>query len=213
MADRGGNAFRPSSAALEQKVFNNLPPGWPTEEWHAFYWTVNPKGELVSRQAIVCLPAGYAQVCPDVEIGEPGCIQHVRRWGLTCRMALLAEMEFDVDRLLQYEGWDTSDDQRALYWMMQATHFDLPGDFIIASHEHPFLLFAPDGTLRGSYTWGHTYLGALAYYVSEGSVQGTFNRLWIENRALYRQALDYLLPVVGGKDDAEKDPPHMASGG
>ena len=165
----------------------------------AYYWSVNPQGKLVSTKAKLELPRGYSATCHEVEIGEPGCIDRVRRWGVACRMALLEEMGFDASSLLEQEGWDPNDGGRALHWFMQATHLDLPGDFIIASDEHPFLLFAPDGALAGSYTWWYTYLGALAYYVSGGRVRGTFNRVWREDRALYREALGYVLTALGGQ--------------
>lgn len=198
----GGNALRRSTAAADQVVLGNLPPGWPVEEWHVYYWTVSPQGELSPARAILQLPAGYAQACHEVEIGEEGCVDRVRRWGVACRMALLEEAGFDVNSLLLQEGWDMADDQRALHWMIQATHFDLPGDFIIASDEHPLLLFAPNGMLAGSYIHWYTYLGALAYFNSGGQVRSTFVRLWREDRRLYDQALGYLLTALGGRDDA-----------
>jgi len=203
MPRMGGNALRRSSAIAEQTVFRNLPASYPTEDWFAYYWTVDPESKLVSARATLQLPEGYDKACREVEIGEQGCIDRIRRWGVACRMALLEEINFDATPLLVQEGWDTSDDQRALHWLMQATHFDLPGDFIIASDEHPFLLFAPNGMLAGSYTHWHTYLGALAYYVSDGRVTGTFRRLWWEDRALYQQAVGYLLTALGGKNDAQ----------
>ncbi len=210
MPRMGGNALRRSTATPEQTVFRNLPEGYPTEDWLAYYWTVNPQGELIAARATVQLPAGYERVCQEVEIGEQGCIDRIRRWGVACRMALLEGMDFDATTLLIQEGWDVGDDQRALHWLVQATHFDLPGDFIIASDEHPFLLFAPNGMLAGSYTLWYTYLGALSYYVSNGRVTGTFRRLWWENRGLYQQAVGYLLTALGGENDAQTCSDYLA---
>jgi len=45
--------------------------------------------------------------------------------------------------------------------ILQAAAFELPGEFVIASPEHPLRLVAPDGTLRGSGIQWRTYLGAL----------------------------------------------------
>lgn len=196
MAARG-NTLRPSTALPGQRVVSNLPEHWPTEEWHAYYWTVTPAGELQPARVVIRLPQGYAEACAPVRIGEPGCVAHVRRWGVACRMALLEKTSFDLASLPGLE------DRGALYWAVQATHFDLPGDFIIASYEHPFLLFAPDGTLAGSDIHWYTYLGALAYFVSDGRVASTFGRLWWEDRALYQEAVGYLLAALGGKNDAQ----------
>lgn len=74
MSRAEGNTLRPSSAAPGQTVFGNLPPDYPTEEWLAYYWSVNPRGELVSLKAPLRLPHGYSAACCEVEIGEEGCI-------------------------------------------------------------------------------------------------------------------------------------------
>jgi len=203
MSRSKGNTLRRSSASPEQAAYGNMPETWAVEDWHAYYWTVEPGGRLAPARAIAKLPAGYARVCKEVEIGERGCIDHVRRWGFACRMALLEDIGFDPTPLLALDGRNTADAQNILYWMIQATHFDLPGDFIIASHEHPFLLFAPNGTLVGSDVHWYTYLGALAYFVSQGHVTGTFGQLWREDRALYQEAVGYLLNAIGGKDDSQ----------
>lgn len=198
MSRAEGNTLRPSSAAPGQTVFGNLPPDYPTEEWLAYYWSVNPRGELVSLKAPLRLPHGYSAACCEVEIGEEGCIDRVRRWGVACRMALLDEVGFETTPLIEQEGGNPEDAGRMLHWYMQATHFDLPGDFIIASDEHPFLLFAPNGMLAGSYIRWYTRLGASAYYASDGRVTGSFSRLWRDDRALYREALGYALEALGG---------------
>jgi hypothetical protein len=68
--------------------------------------------------------------------------------------------------------------------------FDLPGYFVIAGPDHPFLLYDPAGVLKGSYAAWRTYLGALSYMV--GELDASFVELWQEDDALYRQALAYL---------------------
>jgi hypothetical protein len=198
MSRAEGNTLRPSSVAPGQTVLGNLPPGYPTEEWLAYHWSVNPRGELISQKAALHLPHGYSAACCEVEIGGAGCIDRVRRWGVACRMAPLEEMGFDATFLIEQEGWNPEDDSRVLHWYMQATHFDLPGDFIIASDEHPFLLFAPNGMLAGSYIHWYTQLGASAYYASGGRVAGDFSCLWRDDRALYSEALGYALEALGG---------------
>ncbi len=204
MRARSGNVLRRSTAAPGQSVYGNLPPGYPTEAWQACYWSVTPEGQLVRSQATLLLPRGYASACPPVRPGEPGCIAHIRRWGAACRMSLLEESGFDPFSLPLPEGRDLEDEgQGALYWMTQATHFDLAGDFIIASVEHPFLLFTPGGVLAGSYDRWYTYLGAAAYYVSGGHVQSDFGKLWEEDQPLYQRAVSYLLSALGGKDDPQ----------
>jgi hypothetical protein len=87
--------------------------------------------------------------------------------------------------------------------MIGVTHFDLPGHFIIASQEHPFLLFDPQGILKGSYTRWYTYLGALAYLASGGLVKASFQQLWGENDKLYQEALGFLREALRkeGEDD------------
>ena len=85
--------------------------------------------------------------------------------------------------------------------MIRATYFDLPGHFVIASQEHPFLLLDPQGTLKGTYTRWYTYLGALAFLVSGGTVQARFSRLWSEDAGLYDEALSYLLNALRSEKD------------
>jgi hypothetical protein len=90
----------------------------------------------------------------------------------------------------------TRSDGKALRTVLQAAAFDLPGEFIIASPEHPFRLFAPDGTLRGSSTQWRTYLGALAFFASDGRVDTAFIRFWQEAEKSYRQAVDDCLQAL-----------------
>ena len=200
---RLGNAFRRSTASLDEYVHRNVPYDWPTEDWGANYWTVTQQGRLVSAQAIVQLPEGFSGVCRRVELGESGCIQHVRRWGVACRMSLLEAMGFDPSELPASRDRQAADGSDVLYWMIRATHFDLPGDFVIASSEHPFLLFRPDGTLGGCEQNWFTYLGALAFYVSEGNTAKPFSGLWQGNQRLYQSAVFYLLRALGGQDDSQ----------
>jgi hypothetical protein len=91
----------------------------------------------------------------------------------------------------------TSDDAEALRLILRASAFDLPGEFIIASPEHPFRLTAPDGTLRGSSMQWRTYLGALSFFVSAGQMDASFIRFWIEARDSYDQAVAYCLAALG----------------
>jgi len=118
----------------------------------------------------------------------------VRRWGMACYPSLLEDIGFDPEPLLgaQAEGNGSA----LLRIILEVTHFDLPGHFIIASDEHPFRLYAPDGTLKGSYTRWCTYLGALAYLVSGGKVSAGFLRLWQDAPATYAEAVGYLQPVL-----------------
>jgi hypothetical protein len=188
-----GNTLRPSTAPHRKRPINNQPGLYPTEDWDVFYWDVDTRGHLCCRRALVQLPNGYASVCPVVSRGDPGCIQNVRRWGIQFRCSILEQMGFDPLSYL------TGDHQRfrtesteILFVLTQATHFDLPSHFVIASGEHPVLLFGPDGLLRSSFQLGHTYLGALAYLVTNGDMALPFSRLPLENRSLYDQAVDYL---------------------
>jgi hypothetical protein len=83
--------------------------------------------------------------------------------------------------------------------MIQATHFDLPGYFIIASQQHSFLLFDPEGKLKGSCTRGHTYLGALAWLASEGKVNADFELMRIAEPEMYKEAVDFALSALRGQ--------------
>ena len=152
----------------------------------------------MNRSIIIQLPRGYAEVCPEVEVGQSGCIYRVRRWGVVCYASLLEEMGFDPDALLadDQERFPDGGGQESLRIMIQATHFDLPGYFIIASRQHPFFLFDPEGKLKGSYTRWHTYLGALAWLASEGKVNTDFELMRITQPEMYRESVDYLLSVL-----------------
>lgn len=196
MRRAAGNTMCPSSAPPGAQIINNFPGAYPHEDWCVHYWTVDPRGKLAERQVTVQLPQGYGQVCPEVEIGQRGCICHVRRWGLTCYPSLLEEIGFDPWPLLSLTR-EYSDPAAALmHIMIEVTRFDLPGHFIIASEQYPLLLFDPTGTLKGSYTQWQTYLGALAWMASEGRVNSQFELLRTTNPRLYRESVAYLRQVL-----------------
>ena len=193
-----GNSMRRSTAPPDAEVINNFPGLYPTEDWRVYYWEVTEQGDLMDRRVTIQLPKGYADVCREVEIGQPGCIYRVRRWGLACYPSLLERMGFDLTPFLTHdrERFPGGDDQEILHVLIQVTHFDLPGYFIIASQQHPLLLFDPEGVLKGSYTRWRTYMGALAWLVSGGVVNANFELLRTTNRRLYFEAIGYLLNAL-----------------
>jgi len=202
MVKDAGNIFRRTSAAPDTKVVNNYPGRYPTEDWKARYWTVTERGDLQERVVAIELPRGCTAACLEVEVGQSGCVHRVRRWGFACYASLLEEIGFDPAPLLTYdrERFPGGDDQELLQVMIGVTHFDLPGHFIIASQEHPFLLFDPRGTLKGSHTSWYTYLGALAYLASNGWVKASFQRLWREDEGLYQEAVGFLMGALGREE-------------
>lgn len=202
MVKSSGNVLRRSIAAPGARIANNFPHLYPTEDWQAHYWTVTEEGRLRAGRAIVQLPQGYASVCLEVEVGYNGCIYGVRRWGVACYTSILEDIGFDPAPLLSgdRQKYPAGDEQEMLAVMIDVTYFDLPGYFIIASQEHPFLLFDPEGILKGAYVKWYTYLGALAYLVSDGAVQARFAHLWRENMSLYEEALGYLLEALPAGD-------------
>ena len=193
MPKLAGNAVRGSTASPDAEVINNFPGRYPTEDWQAQYWVVTEKGDLMDTRVTIQLPRGYTDVCQEVKRGQNGCIHRVRRWGLACYTSLLEEIEFDPEVLSTPDQNLPSDEgPEILRMMIQVTHFDLPGHFIIASWEHPFSLFDPEGILKGSYTTWCTYLGALAWLVSGGKVSTDFELLEVANRDLYEEAVRLL---------------------
>jgi len=196
--ETGSNTMRLSTAQDDGRPINNLPGLYPIEDWVVHYWDVEPQGRLRSRQATIQLPSGYARACRAISIGERGCVYQVRRWGVQCYTRILQDIGFDPTQYLSLdlELFPGGADGALITILLQATHFDLPGYFIIASDQHPLLLFEPDGTLKGSHTRWHSYLGALAYIVSEGRVNRRFGRLYAANRALHDEALRYLLQAL-----------------
>ena len=198
MPKASGNTMRPSRARDDGQPINNLPGLYPTEDWVVHYWDVEPQGQLRSRQAVMQLPHGYCHACSEVRIGERGCVHGVRRWGVQCYTRVLQHLGFDPSRYLSHDSqrFPGGDDEELISILIHATHFDLPAHFIIASQEHPLLLFDPQGLLKGSYTRWHTYLGALAYIVSDGKRNACFGRLHAENKPLYDEALRYLLEAL-----------------
>jgi hypothetical protein len=197
MGRRGGNAFRATAAPLDAAVLNNLPGRYPAENWHVQYWTVDRAGIRTEHTVTLQLPAGYAAACRMVSVGHPGCVLHVRRWGVACRPSLLEAAGFDPADVV---GPDASDEE-LLHVCFAVTHFDLPGGFVIADIDHPLRLFGPDGALRGSSITGISLLGALAFLASGGRVASDFQRTRWENQQLYRQALAELLPLLQGGQD------------
>jgi hypothetical protein len=203
MGEKLSNTMRLSTAQDDGRPINNLPGFFATEDWVVHYWDVEPQGRLRSRQATIQLPLGYAVACPEIWIGERGCVHQVRRWGVQCYTRILQNIGFDPTRYLggdsgsgEQEGSAGASDGELITILLRATHFDLPGHFIIASEQHPLLLFAPDGALKGSHTRWYSYLGALAYIVSAGQVNRRFGRLYAADRALHDQALQYLLQAL-----------------
>jgi hypothetical protein len=184
-----GNVFRRSTAPSGATVVNNSPTPYPTEDWRAQYWDVTESGALAHREVTVQLPSGFGRVSPPVTLGQPGCIHAVRRWGVACRTSLLARIPFEPSVYVSLEATD----EEVMRLMYNATWFDLPGHFIIASDEHPFYLYDPAGVLRGSYVDWFTYLGALTYLYTDGDVRGSFVRVFRESPSLYRQALAEML--------------------
>ena len=187
--------LRRSSAAADAKVVNNLPGRYPTEDWVAHYWNVSETGELSSRHVVVQLPIGSGANLREVAIGEQGIIMKVRRWGLTISSSLFDMIDFDPQEYLTHDAarYPGGDDQEIVDVVMRAANFDLPSQFVISSDEHPFLLFDPSGELKGSFVKGHSYLGALAYYASNGNTTATFNSMRRLDRALYDRAVETML--------------------
>jgi hypothetical protein len=204
MVRDAGNILRRSSAASDIKVVNNYPGCYPTEDWQARYWKVTEGGDLQEGKVTVQLPRGCAAACLETQVGQSGCVHRVRRWGFACYASLLEAIGFDLAPLLTHdrERFPGGDDQELLQVVISVTHFDLPGHFIIASQEHPFLLFDPQGILRGSYTRWYTYLGALAYLVSDGRMKAGFQQLWEENEKLYQEAVGFLMAALRREENA-----------
>ncbi|MGE5140389.1 MAG: hypothetical protein ACM3JD_13060 [Rudaea sp.] len=192
MRKRIGNGFRESSARPGELVAggSNL---YPVEDWRAFYWTMDREGRLQEGRAVLRLPEGIGAVSPRVRIGQVGVIENVRRWGVALRGGILEDVGWDPTPLLSHDRSQfVSDDAEALHLITNVTHFDLPGFFLLASEEHPFLLFDPSGELKGSYTRWYTYAGALTYLVSDGKATISFGLVWQEDRDLYRRVMKAL---------------------
>ena len=196
--ERRGDSLRPSGLPLTTTVVDNSAGAYATEDWQATYFSTNALGALTAHRITVRVPAGLTQVCPRVRIGQPGCVYGVRRWGFALRPSALEAAGFDPTPLLT-----SGDDADALRVILGAASFELPGEFILASPEHPFRLVAPDGTLRGSGTRWRTYLGALSFYASGGQVDASFVRFWAEAEASYHQAVHICLQAL----NANPSPP------
>lgn len=191
LAPRTRDSLRQSRAPSTATVVDNSAGAYPTEDWEVTYFSTNRQGALTARRVTVRVPAGLSEVCHRVLIGQPGCVYGVRRWGFALRPSALEAAGFDPTPPLT-----TGTDAEALRVMLQAATFELPGEFIIASPEHPLRLVAPDGTLRGSGTHWRTYLGALSFFASGGRVDASFIRFHAEAAASYRQAVDICLATL-----------------
>lgn len=191
---RRGDSLRESNAPPAATVVDNSAGAYPTEDWQATYFSTSHRGRLTARRVTVRVPAGLAAACLPIRIGQLGCVYAVRRWGFALRPSALEAAGFDPTPMLT-----TGDDAEALRAVLQATAFDLPGEFIIASPEHPFRLVAPDRTLRGSSMRWRTYLGALSFFVSKGRVDAAFLSLWAEARGSYHQAVDICLDALNAR--------------
>lgn len=203
---RQGDSLRQTSATDPTAIVDNMPDAFPKEEWLVYYWSVSPEGDLVDARAKLHLPRGAMDATRRVRIGQQGLIDNVRRWGVALRGGLLEEMNFDHTPLMSHDrSRFLTEDNEALHLIFQLTHFDLPGHFIIASDEHPFLLFDPGGVLKGSYTKWYTYAGALAFMVTDGNLQTSFGLIWQKDRELYQRVLDKLQEMLKDKRSGETD--------
>lgn len=191
-----GDDLRPSATPRAATVIDNSGGAYPTEDWQALYFNTDHRGVLTEHAVRVRVPAGLAAACTPIRLGDPGCVYAVRRWGFALRPSALDEAGFDPTPLLT-----TGDDAEFLRAMLRAAAFELPGEFVIASPEHPFRLVAPDGQLRGSFIGWRTYLGALSYYVSGGKVNASFIRFWAESEDSYRQAVEFCLEALRNPGD------------
>jgi hypothetical protein len=118
----------------------------------------------------------------------------VRRWGFALRPSSLEDAGFDPTPSLA-----SGDDAGALRAILHAATYELPGEFVIASPEHPFRLVAPDEKLRGSSIQWRTYLGALSFFASGGQVDASFIRFWAEAEQSYHQAVDICLAALAAQ--------------
>jgi len=208
MAERGtlrarrGDSLRESVAAPTTAIVDNSCGAYPTQGWEATYFSVSRQGALTAHRIEVRVPVGLDRICPPVPIGQPGCVYAVRRWGFALCPSTLDAAGFDPTPLLT-----SADDAEILRVLLHAAAFDLPGEFIIASPEHPFRLVAPDGTLRGSSMQWRTYLGALAFFTSGGRVDAGFIRFWAEAEPSYQQAVDLCLNALRGSIHWPDDSP------
>ena len=190
-AMRRGNSLRESTARAGTTLIDNSAGLYPTDRWEATYFSVSRQGALTARRVAVCVPAGLDRVCGRILLGQAGCIYHVRRWGFALWPSALDAAGFDPG------SWLTAnDDLELMQSFFRAAAFDLPGEFIIASPEHPFRLVAGDGTLRGSSVEWRTYLGALAFFASGGQVDADLVRFWAEARESYDQAVEVCLAAI-----------------
>ncbi len=180
------------------RVINNFPGRYPVEDWRVYYWVVDSQGNLLDRHVTIQLPAGYSEACAQVSLGESGCIYKVRRWGLACYPSLLERIGFDPYPLLTRdpERFPGGEDQELLHIYLAVTHFDLPGHFIIADPVYPLLLFDPQGDLKGSWLWGPTYAGALAWMASGGKVRATFEQVRRLEPDLYAEVVGILRKML-----------------
>jgi hypothetical protein len=194
---RKGDSLHKSTVPLSTTVVDNSGGTYPTEDWEATYFSTSRRGALTAHRVTVRVPEGLGDVCPRIRIGQPGCVYGVRRWGFALRPSALAALDFDPDSLLA-----KGSDSEFLHALFHAAAFELPGEFVIASPEHPFRLTDASGMLRGSGVQWRTYLGALAFFASGGKVDAAFVRFWAEAQESYQQAVDTCLAVLNAEAPA-----------
>ncbi len=197
---RRSDSLRESTATPTATSVDNSAGKYPTESWEVAYSSVSHRGTLTAHRLAVRVPAGLDWVCPPIPLGQPGCIYAVRRWGFALRPSALGAAGFDPTPWLAVD-----DDAEWMEALFRAAAFELPGEFIIASPEHPFRLVASDGTLRGSSIQWRTYLGALAFFASGGLIDADLIRFWAEARESYHQAVDVCLAVIHSGDPQPHD--------
>jgi hypothetical protein len=154
------NAFRPSKARERETVLAGPSSEYGTEEWMLDYFSVEKDRTLLRREAKCLLPAGYERAYLE-HADRPrseGPIYKVRAWGVEF---LCAYLRWCPD-FVQVRDRHARDEGERARWDLEAVGWDLPGYFVIGSHEHPFAAAGPGGT-KYVYDYWCSYEDALLH--------------------------------------------------
>lgn len=137
------NMDRPSEAERGVRLLKGPSDGYPAEAWLLDYWSVGPDLVVSRGEARCLLPAGYERAY--AASGEPqpeGPIYKVRAWGIAFYTSFLKGCP---EYLWERERLCGDDRGRQAGFNIDATHWDLPGYYVIASEQHPLRAFSPTG--------------------------------------------------------------------
>ena len=129
---------------LEGRLFD-LSCAYRVEEWKMDYFSVEADESVQRMKASCYLPRGFEQAYVNhaIDSSPAGPVKRVHAWGVEFDQVYLDWCaDYVLKRCAKARG-----PGEAASWDAQAVNWDLPGNFVLASKEHPFRAGGPSGRI------------------------------------------------------------------